>query len=161
MSSVPLGIVESGENVTFFYLLLLGLIPLAAMFAHLPAKWIDRVLYPEQARVRATANQLGQSLARERDPARVLEFFLDGVRDLAEADHAAVYAPDSTLSLNIRSLVSPIDLSGIFFSGVSWNIYQGLYILVQGAVQFGEENDIWGWGRNGSLSCALGFEYRY
>ena len=72
-----------------------------------------------------------------------------------------IYAPDSTLSLSIRSLVSPIDLSGIFFSGLSWNIYQGLNILIQGAVQFGEESDIWGWGRNGSLSCALGLEYRY
>ena len=72
-----------------------------------------------------------------------------------------IYSPDSTLSFSIRSLVSPVDLSGMIFLSSRWNIYQGLNILTQGAVQFGEASDIWGWDRNGSLSCALGFEYRY
>ena len=78
------------------YLLLLSLIPVAAIFAHLPAKWIDRVLYPEQARVRAASSILGRALARERDPSRVVELFLGAVHELAEADAAALYEPGET-----------------------------------------------------------------
>lgn len=75
------------------YLALLVMIPLAAMAAHLPARWIDRVLYPEQARVRAIASDFGRRLATERDPASVIELFLTGVREIAESDAAAVYEP--------------------------------------------------------------------
>lgn len=75
------------------YLLLLALIPLGALFAHLPARWIDRVLFPEQARVRLSSSRLGRAVARERDPGRVIQLFLDGVLDLAEADTAAFYLP--------------------------------------------------------------------
>lgn len=75
------------------YVVLLILVPVAALFAHLPARWIDRVLYPEQARVRATSSLLGQALARERDPGRVIGLFLSGVRDLAETDAAAFWRP--------------------------------------------------------------------
>lgn len=75
------------------YLVLLALVPVGAIFAHLPARWIDRVLYPEQARVRATSSLLGQALTRERDPARVVELFLAGVRDLAETEAVALYRP--------------------------------------------------------------------
>jgi sigma-B regulation protein RsbU (phosphoserine phosphatase) len=78
------------------YLLLLALVPVAAIFAHLPAKWIDRVLYPEQARVRSASNILGQALARERDPSCVVELFLEGVNELAESNAAALYEPSET-----------------------------------------------------------------
>lgn len=77
------------------YLLLLALIPAAAVFAHLPARWIDRALYPEQARVRAASSRLGRALALERDPRRVIDLFLAGVHELAEADTAAFYRPTS------------------------------------------------------------------
>jgi serine phosphatase RsbU (regulator of sigma subunit) len=78
------------------YLALLALIPLAAMAAHLPARWIDRVFYPEQARVRATAGEFSRRLALERNPGRVIDTFLEGVREVSEADAAAVYAPGPT-----------------------------------------------------------------
>jgi serine phosphatase RsbU (regulator of sigma subunit) len=75
------------------FLALLVLIPLAAMAAHLPARWIDRVLYPEQARVRTIASDFGRHLSIERDPANVIDIFLRGVREVAEADAAAYYTP--------------------------------------------------------------------
>jgi hypothetical protein len=75
------------------YIVLLLLIPLAAITAHLPARWIDHVLYPEQARVRAIAGRSGLRLASERDPATVIEVFPEGLRKIAESDAAALYAP--------------------------------------------------------------------
>jgi len=77
------------------YLLLLALIPAAALFAHLPARWIDRVLYPEQARVREVSSRLGKALAQERDPGAVISIFLDGINEIAQANNAAFYSPGS------------------------------------------------------------------
>jgi serine phosphatase RsbU (regulator of sigma subunit) len=75
------------------YLTMLILIPLAAITSHLPARWIDHVLYPEQARVRAIAGNFGRRLATERDPEEVVELFLAGVREIAETDAVAAYEP--------------------------------------------------------------------
>jgi sigma-B regulation protein RsbU (phosphoserine phosphatase) len=75
------------------YLVLLALVPITAIFAHLPVRWIDRVLYPEQARVRATSSALGQAIAREREPDRVVDLFLSGASELAEADSVGFYRP--------------------------------------------------------------------
>ncbi|NOY09034.1 MAG: hypothetical protein GXP33_09350 [Spirochaetes bacterium] len=71
------------------------------------------------------------------------------------------YAPDTALNFSVRSLISLIDLSGIVFAGTGWNVYQGLDIMVQAGLQFGESGGIWGWNRNGGISCSAGFRYRY
>jgi sigma-B regulation protein RsbU (phosphoserine phosphatase) len=73
------------------YLALLAVVPVAALFAHLPTRWIDRALYPEQARVRNISSVLGKALAQERDPELVVELFLDGVCEIAETDSVAFY----------------------------------------------------------------------
>jgi hypothetical protein len=69
------------------------------------------------------------------------------------------YSPDQTLSLIARSLVCPIDWSGVVFAGAYWNIYQGFTIgfLVTG--MFGDDNDTYGFGREGDLSFTLSLRY--
>ncbi|MBN1798331.1 MAG: hypothetical protein JW822_07125 [Spirochaetales bacterium] len=69
------------------------------------------------------------------------------------------YAPDDFLSFQLRSIISPIDASAVISFGCTYNIYQGLNILATVAVQLGDEDDVFGWDREGDVALLLGLEY--
>ncbi len=69
------------------------------------------------------------------------------------------YAPDDFLLFQLRSIISPLDGSALISLGVTYNIYQGLSVLGTVAVQVGDENDVFGWEREGDVALLLGLEY--
>lgn len=54
---------------------------------------IDRVLYPEQRRIRRVADELGRTLSESREPEAVIEDFLGGVRQLVDTRQARILEP--------------------------------------------------------------------
>ncbi|MBN1698626.1 MAG: hypothetical protein JW881_14015 [Spirochaetales bacterium] len=70
-----------------------------------------------------------------------------------------VYSPDSALSCQLRSVISPVDGSAVVFGGMSWNMYQGFTVGCMLSGMIGDENDHFGWGRDGDLSLTLSVEY--
>ncbi|MBI9100914.1 MAG: hypothetical protein JEY99_00755 [Spirochaetales bacterium] len=52
-----------------------------------------------------------------------------------------LYLPSDTLSLSLRSVVSPIDISAQITAGGSWNIFQGFSILGYATINAGEKSD--------------------
>lgn len=72
-----------------------------------------------------------------------------------------IYFPIDSVGVFIRSIVSPVDLSALFSVGADWNVYSGLSIINNIAVQAGEETDIYGFNRDGGLSFTSGLKYIY
>jgi hypothetical protein len=70
-----------------------------------------------------------------------------------------VYAPDSTLSYQLRSIISPIDGSVIAFGGLNWNMYQGFTIGFMISGMAGDNDDHFGWGRDGDINFTITAEY--
>ena len=81
------------------------------------------------------------------------------VYGLALFPEAAVALSD-TLSLQLRALVSPVDLSGLGLLAVSWNVYQGLRLFANVAAMAGDGDDLYGW-RQGGPALTLGAEFIY
>ncbi|MFP4364378.1 MAG: hypothetical protein ACLFR1_10990 [Spirochaetia bacterium] len=65
------------------------------------------------------------------------------------------------LSVQIRSIISPIDISALTSIGGYWNVYQDFSFLSFITVQSGEEQDIFGWNRYSDLSATLGMKFSY
>jgi len=64
------------------------------------------------------------------------------------------------MSLMLRGLFNPIDLSGRISPGLSWNIFQGFTFLSFFTVQTGEAGDSYPWdGSEGSQSGSPGFTF--
>ncbi len=72
-----------------------------------------------------------------------------------------IWNPIDSVSVLFRSVVSPIDLSSLFSTGVDWNVYSGLNIINYISVQAGEETDIFGFNRSGGFSFTSGLKYIY
>jgi hypothetical protein len=70
-----------------------------------------------------------------------------------------VYAPDSTMSYQLRSIISPVDGSVIAFGGFNWNLYQGFTIGFMISGMAGDDDDQFGWGRDGDISFTIMAEY--
>jgi hypothetical protein len=71
------------------------------------------------------------------------------------------FSPSDTVSLQLRSLISPVDLSTLNLLSVSWNIYQGLTIFSHLAVPVGDENDMYQWDQDYLTSWTAGLEFIY
>lgn len=54
----------------------------------------------------------------------------------------------STVSLSLRSIVSPIDLSAQITSGFSWNIFEGYNLLAYTTINAGDRDDTFSWDKN-------------
>ena len=70
-----------------------------------------------------------------------------------------VYSPNQTMSLQLRSLISPLDLSGIVISGMNWNMYQGFTLGFMATAMFGDEDDLFGWERDSGAAFIISLEY--
>jgi hypothetical protein len=71
------------------------------------------------------------------------------------------FSPTDTLSLQLRTLVSPVDLSGFIMTGVTWNIYQGLDVFSYLSLMAGDANDLYSLDGYGSVSWTTGLEFVY
>lgn len=71
------------------------------------------------------------------------------------------FSPSDTLSLQLRTLVSPVDLSALTVAGVNWNIYQGLDVFSYLSVMAGDSDDLYSWDGYAGLSWTTGLEFVY
>ena len=71
------------------------------------------------------------------------------------------FSPTDTLSLQLRSLISPVDLSVWNLLSVSWNIYQGLTIFSHLSVPVGDVDDLYRWDQDYLSSWTAGLEFIY
>ena len=82
------------------------------------------------------------------------------------------YIPDDTLQYSLRSVFSPIDLSGQVTTGASWNVLQGFTLNCYLIFNIGESDDIFAWSRDVDLwrvgtdyidgvALSAGFNYIY
>ena len=71
------------------------------------------------------------------------------------------FSPTDTVSLQLRSLVSPVDLSALSVAGLNWNLYQGLDVFSYLSVMSGDGDDLYGLDRRGGVSWTTGLEFIY
>ena len=72
------------------------------------------------------------------------------------------FSPTDTLSLQLRSFVSPVDLSARSMVGVSWNVYQGLDVFSYLTFMAGEwKKDTYSLDQKESVSLITGLEFVY
>ncbi len=73
--------------------------------------------------------------------------------------------PSDTISLSLRSIISPIDGSAQITAGGSWNVFQGFSILGYLIGQVGDAEDTFSWTHASpnwtSLACMVGINYIY
>lgn len=67
----------------------------------------------------------------------------------------------ASITLSLRDIFSPIDLSTLLSTGLVWNISTGFSLLHYVSVALGEENDTYSWYREGSLAFSIGFRFIY
>jgi len=77
----------------------------------------------------------------------------------ASAFLEVAYSPASAVSLSARSILSPVDASGVGMLAVSWVIYQGLTLSGNVFLMFGDADDVYGWDRDGDIGVAAGMTY--
>jgi len=70
-------------------------------------------------------------------------------------------AVNDSLSCFVRSIVSPVDLSALNFAGLRWNIYQGFTMSFFFSLMLGDENDHFGWSRQGDAALTSEMQYIY
>jgi hypothetical protein len=71
------------------------------------------------------------------------------------------WAMNQSLTLFLRNIVSPIDLSALITAGINWNIYEGFRLLSFLMVQAGEETDLFSLSKPGGFAISTGFQYIY
>ncbi len=76
----------------------------------------------------------------------------------------------TTVSLSLRSIISPVDLSAQITSGLSWNVFEGLNIITYTTVNAGDKNDTFAWSKSpwnsetdavDGISIIAGIKYIY
>lgn len=65
------------------------------------------------------------------------------------------YAPSDTWNLSLRSIVSPLDMSGVIMVGGSWNILQGFSFNGYVTANAGEPGDAFPWQSASPLSPSM------
>jgi len=72
-----------------------------------------------------------------------------------------IFAPTDRLTLILRSLISPIDLSTLAILGADWNLDQGLHLYSFLAAQAGEKHDIYSFSHPAGFSITSGLRYTF
>jgi hypothetical protein len=71
------------------------------------------------------------------------------------------WSPSQFLSFQLRSVVSPIDLSALVTAGGYWKPYDGFSVLGFLSIQAGEQNDTFAPDRAGGISFVTGVRYAF
>lgn len=71
------------------------------------------------------------------------------------------YSPINSISLLLRSVLSPVDRSALLTAGTNWHINQGLHFLFYATVEAGEKEDLFTWDKAGSASLMAGFRLTF
>ncbi len=72
----------------------------------------------------------------------------------ATKSYAILFYPElslglgSTVSLSLRSIVSPIDLSAQITSGINWNVFEGFNLVAYTTVNAGDGDDTFSWNKS-------------
>ncbi len=71
------------------------------------------------------------------------------------------WAINQSLTILLRNIVSPIDLSALIATGINWNIYEGFRLLSFLMLQAGEETDLFSFSKPGGFAVIAGFQFIY
>ncbi len=69
----------------------------------------------------------------------------------------AGYAFNSGMTLILRSMISPVDMSAVITPGFTWNVFQGFTITVMGSAGTGTKNDTFAWKPDSPLKSGFSF----
>lgn len=72
-----------------------------------------------------------------------------------------VYTPTSSLSLSLRSILSPLDLSMNTTVGASWSVFEGFSLVGFLSAPFGQSSDLFNWEGSQTISLAIGASWIY
>ena len=72
-----------------------------------------------------------------------------------------ILTPSRTVSLVLRSVVSPIDRSALTSAGVNWNVFGGFNMVAFAGVQTGDDTAVFSWQRPGAATLTTGFTYSF
>jgi hypothetical protein len=72
-----------------------------------------------------------------------------------------IWQPAQSLQFYVRTVTSPIDVSGLLVPGAAWTPYDGLTLSLFAALQAGEVTDVYGWERPGGASVVTTLRYVY
>ncbi len=64
-------------------------------------------------------------------------------------------------SLMLRSVISPVDASGVIIPGAVWNVFQGFNLISFVSVQFGEADDTYSINKPGGIAAQLACSVTY
>lgn len=65
------------------------------------------------------------------------------------------------VGIQLRSLISPVAGCGVILGGVTWNPIQGFNAGLLLSCMFGDNSDLYGWGRERDLALILNLEYLF
>ncbi len=72
-----------------------------------------------------------------------------------------ILTPSRTVSLVLRSVVSPIDRSALTSAGMNWNVFGGFNMVAFAGVQTGDDAAVFSWKRPGAATLTTGFTYSF
>lgn len=72
-----------------------------------------------------------------------------------------IWQPAQSLRFFLRTVASPIDVSGLVVPGAAWTPYDGLTLSLFAALQAGEGTDVYGWERPGGAAVVTTLRYVY
>jgi hypothetical protein len=72
-----------------------------------------------------------------------------------------IWQPAQSLQFFLRTVASPIDVSGLLVPGAAWTPYDGLTLSLFAALQAGEVTDVYGWERPGGAAVVTTLRYVY
>ena len=87
----------SPQHRTVVYVAVLLLVPLASVLVRAPTRtiagWVDRVLYPEQRRVRAASARLGHRLTEVEGPDALLDLLVNEIEEVVGCERCSIFEP--------------------------------------------------------------------
>lgn len=72
-----------------------------------------------------------------------------------------VYTPSSTLSLSMRTILSPLNFSGQATLGASWSVFEGFSLVGYLSAPFGQSSDLFNWEGIQTISMNIGASWIY
>jgi len=72
-----------------------------------------------------------------------------------------VYTPTSSLSLSLRTILSPLDLSMNTTVGAVWSVFEGFSLVGSLSAPFGQSSDLFNWEGDQMIALGIGASWIY
>lgn len=72
-----------------------------------------------------------------------------------------VYSPSTSLSLRLRTILSPLDLSMNTTVGASWSVFEGFSLVGYLSAPFGQSSDLFNWEGDQRIALGVGASWIY